>query len=105
MRRILLLSVLLTGCAGLSRSCSSWGAGAFGSDWLVAQYALDGHVLRCWRLPGASVSNEAQSDGIYWQAPSGHLVHISGWYNRVQVKSGDYAGAAKELDINLDSCK
>lgn len=44
------------------------------------------------------------TDGIFWQSPDGHLVHISGWYNRVQVQNGDFEGAARQLGIDLASC-
>jgi len=100
----LLSMTMLVGCAGMSRECSSWGAGTFGSNWVIVQYANDGRLIKCWRLSSVSVSNEEHSDGIYWKSPDGHLVHISGWYNRVQVDGGDWAGAAKELDINLEGC-
>lgn len=31
-------------------------------------------------------------------------MHISGWYNRVQVSRGDFQGAARELAIDLATC-
>jgi hypothetical protein len=31
-------------------------------------------------------------------------VHISGWYNRVQVNNGDWNGAAAALGIDLSRC-
>lgn len=91
--------LLAAGCAGTMRDCSSWWAGASGADWLVAQYKYDGTPLRCWRLPNTSIANEPHSDGVYWKSPDGHLVHLSGWYNRVQVANGDFDGAARELGI------
>lgn len=99
-----LVLLSLCGCAAIDRDCSSCTASSFGSDWIVLQYGYDGKPINCWRLQNAAITNESQTDGIYWQAPSGHLVHISGWYNRVQVQSGDYAGAAKQLGINLSAC-
>jgi hypothetical protein len=40
-----------------------------------------------------------------WLDPHGsHLVHISGWYNRVQVNNGDWNGAAATLGIDLSRC-
>lgn len=97
--------LLITACAGMSRSCAGCNAERFGADWIVAQYVLDGSVMRCWKLPRTSVANEAGSDGIYWQDLAGHLVHISGWYNRVQVSGGDWAGAAKALGVDLSKCE
>jgi hypothetical protein len=96
--------LLLCGCAGLSRDLQSCGASSFGSDWLVLQYGYDGKPINCWKLQTTAISNEERSDGIYWKSPSGHLVHISGWYNRVQVDHNDYEGAAKQLGVSLASC-
>ncbi len=104
-RLVICVFLFLTGCSGFLRQCSSWGASAFGSDWLIIQYNMNGGALKCWRLKDVSVQNEHNSDGIYWQASDGHLVHISGWYNRVQVSSGDWTGAAKALSVNLKSCE
>jgi hypothetical protein len=94
----------LAGCTGVSRDCSSWSAGAMGADWVVAQYRYDGTVLRCWRLPGTSIGNEQGSDGIFWQSPEGHLVHLSGWYNRVQVEGGGWDSAAASIGVALKEC-
>lgn len=98
------LCLTLAGCAGFSRSCSSDIAVAFGANWLVVQYRYDGEAMRCWKLSGTSVENETGSDGIYWKSPEGHLVHISGWYNRVQVAHEDWAGAASSLGVDLKKC-
>ena len=99
-----LFLLALCGCASWDRSCSSCSAETFGSDWIVLQYGYDGKPINCWKLGNTSITNEAQSDGIYWKAPEGHLVHVSGWYNRVQVDHNDYAGAAKQLGIDLNAC-
>lgn len=96
--------LLCTGCAAVQRDCSSCGAENFGSDWVVIQYGYDGHPINCWQLRNTAITNEDQTDGIYWQSRSGHLVHISGWYNRVQVTGGDFSGAAKQLGITLSLC-
>ena len=95
----------LSGCAGTSRGCAALGAESFGADWVVAQYRYDGSVLRCWRLPGTSIGNEPHSDGIFWQSPEGHLVHISGWYNRVQVEAGAWGSAAASIGVDLKGCQ
>lgn len=106
MRIALLLGLIALGaCAGQMRGCSAWNAEAFGADWLVVQYRNDGQVMKCWRLAGVSVTNEHQSDGVYWKDPWGHLVHISGWYNRVQVSGGNWKGAAESLGVDLAVCK
>jgi hypothetical protein len=96
--------LMLTGCAGFWRGCSSWSAQAFGSDWIVVQYNNQGQVFKCWRLGNTSIANEQSSDGIYWKSPDGHLVHISGWYNRVQVYNANWTGAAKQLGLDESVC-
>ena len=103
-KRFWLLFLFLAGCAGWSRDCSSCTASSFGSDWIIVQYRNDGTPINCWMLRNTAIDNEHGTDGIYWQEPSGHLVHISGWYNRVQVTGGDFKGAAKQLNVNYDSC-
>lgn len=103
-RRIVTFMLLLslTGCAGMARSCSSEWAENVGADWIVVQLAANGDVINCWKLQNVSITNESQSDGIYWKDnTTSHLVHISGWYNRVQVKSGRYEEAAKLLGVDL----
>ncbi len=107
MKRILLGLILFTmSCAGWDASCSSCAAQSFGSDWLVVQVnALNGTPYRCWTLQGASVSNESQSDGIWWKdTRSDNLVHISGHYNRVQVVHGNWDDAYKQVGLTKTSC-
>lgn len=113
MRRLLVVTacLLVGGCVGLSRGCSNWSARSFGGDWIVAQYRMDGTPFNCWQLRNVSITNEAQSDGIYWKdTATGHLVHISGWYNRVQVVGTNafapkqWEEAAKLVGVNLNQC-
>jgi len=99
---LLLCLILLSGCAGMGRGCSSIWADAAGADWIVVQYGMDGSPIAAWKLTNVSIANETSSDGIYWKEGSGHLVHISGWYNRVQVANSDYASASKLLGIELN---
>jgi hypothetical protein len=100
-----ILSLLfLTACAGWERDCNSKVASSFGGDWIVLQYGMDGAPINCWKLTGTAISNEEHTDGIFWQDTAGHLVHISGWYNRVQVSNNDFAGAAKAIGIDINSC-
>lgn len=95
--------IIAIGCAGFQRECTGCNAGAFGSDWVVAQYDMNMQPKAAWVLTNTSISNESSSDGIYWlDAESGHLVHISGWYNRVQVKNHQFKAAAKLVGIDLD---
>ncbi len=98
------LALALFGCAGLEKSCSSSVAETFGGDWIVVQFDMKGEPFNCWKMTNVSIDNEDRSDGIYWKNATGHLVHISGWYNRVQVKGGDFASAAKSLGVELAKC-
>jgi hypothetical protein len=97
-------ALFLTGCAGFERGCSAAIASDFGADWVIVQYGASGDPMNCWQLKDVSVANERQSDGVYWKDQDGHLVHISGWYNRVQVERGDFAGAAKAVGVDLSGC-
>ncbi len=99
-RRLLLL-LLFTGCAGLDRDCAHCGTEFSGANWLVVQLKMDGEIKNCWQLHGLAVSNEQGSDGIWW-ADHGEQVHISGWYNYVQVV--DWNSAAVTLGVNLTQC-
>lgn len=105
-RRIALAvaALFVVSCAGTMRECSSCTAGEFGADWIVVQLRMDGTPFRCWELHDVSVANEPSSDGIYWQSADGHLVHISNFYNRVQVEGGDFASAYEELGITRAEC-
>lgn len=96
---------LFMGCAGMSRSCSACNAEAYGSDWVIVQLDLEGEPFRCWKLLDTSITNESQSDGIYWENQDGHLVHISGLYNRVQVHGGNWGQAFEELGLTDESCR
>lgn len=99
------LAVLVFGCAGLGRDCSSCTASSFGADIVVVQMDAWGHPYRCWALQNVSLDNESQSDGIYWKSTSGNLLHISGHYNYVQVMNGDWDGAYREFNITEATCR
>jgi hypothetical protein len=102
---LMVLGFITVGCAGMSRDVSSWLAREVGADWIVVQYRWDGIPMNCWRLTGVGISNEPQSDGIFWKDSStGHLVHIAGWYNRVQVTSGDFVSAAHLTGVDSEAC-
>ena len=103
--RMILAALLLTGCAGFQRDCNSGMAQSFGGDWIIVQYKFDGSPINCWKLVSSPVSSEEHSDGIFWQDPQGHLVHISGWYNRIQVSSGRWDDAAKTLGVDSAKCR
>lgn len=97
--------ILLSGCAGLDRSCSSSCATSLGADWVIVQIDALGRPFRCWALENTSVDNEQSTDGIYWQSPNGHLVHISGFYNRVQVQGGRWSQALAEVGLTPEACR
>jgi len=105
MRKWLWILALMAGCAALERDCTSMCASGMGADWLVAQYRFDGEVMRCWKLPNSSITSESTSDGIYWLAPTAHMVHVAGWYNYVQVKRGAWDTAAQEIGVDLANCR
>lgn len=104
--KVALISTFVCGCAGIERDCSSFNAENFSADWIVVQNDNHMEIKRCWRLPSTAITNEDKSDGIYWLDPNSgkHLVHISGWYNRVQVEDGDWEGAAQTLGIDISKC-
>lgn len=101
---ILVMALSFGGCAGWARGCSANMAEGFGSDWIVVQYSGMGEPFRCWELHGVSVANEDHSDGLYWQSTDGHLIHISGFYNRVQVSSSEWDSAYSELGLTRERC-
>lgn len=105
MKRYWSLFLLLMGCAGMERECSSMSASNFGADWVITQMDTRGRPFRCWALRNTSITNERQSDGIYWQEPGGQLVHISGGYNRVQVVNSNWTAAYAELGLTRATCK
>lgn len=108
MKRLLFtafLALLVGGCAATSRGCSRFSAENFGGNWVVAQYRMDGTAFNCWKLYGVAIVNEPGSDGVYWKdSTSPHLVHISGWYNRVQVVGNDWPAAARLLNVDESKC-
>lgn len=90
----------LTSCGkGWERQQAINNAENNGADWVVSQYDMNGHTARCWLLTNVSVANEEHSDGLHWQDNDGHLIHISGWYNRVMVLHGDFQEAGNQIDI------
>lgn len=100
-----MLILLTAGCEGVMRDCSSWWASdVTGADWIVVQLDMNGETFNCWRLEGSGVSSETNSDGIYWLTSDGHLVHVSGWYNYVQVQSEAWRSAAEAVGIDLRKC-
>lgn len=101
---VALAIAILPGCAGMGRSWSAGCAENFGADWVVVQYRQDGTAFHCWKLSDVSMTNEKASDGIYWKDRSWNLVHISGWYNRVQVFGGRYEAASVLLGVESSKC-
>jgi len=83
---VVMVTVLMfLGPKGCERHISSWRADAYGSDWLVVQYAQDGSVMNHWELTDKSVGSETNSDGIYFIDSDGNVVHLSGHYVYVEV--------------------
>lgn len=100
----ILLALVMTGCAGFNKGCSKWAANEFGSDWIVVQYTMDGKPFHCWKLQGASVTG-TEGGSVDWQdRRNSHLVHITGWENRVQVVGGDFESAGNLVGIDSAKC-
>lgn len=77
----------------------------FRENWVVVQYKIDGTPLHCWKLKNIAISSEGHSDGIYWKADNGNLVHVSANYNRVQVSGGNFTAAEIDLGVTDEQCK
>lgn len=104
--RFAFAAVLLLGCASTDRTCAQCSTEIHGADWLVVQLKADGEIRNCWQLHDLSLANEPHSDGVWWVS-SGEQVHISGWYNYVQVGSmapANWNSAAATLGVNLSQC-
>jgi len=102
-KRYLLLCVLLAGCAGWQKECTQIGAKNFGANWIVVQFDQSGRPFHCWKLRGVSVTSE-QGGNVDWQTSDGHLVHLTGWENRVQVRGSDFESAAKLVGVDANLC-
>jgi hypothetical protein len=104
-RRLLvgLAAALTLGCAGIQKSCSQFGASSFGANWIVVQYGFDGKPFHCWKLMNVAV-DDSTGGNVDWQTRDGHLVHLTGWENRVQVRGNDFAGAARLVGVDADQC-
>lgn len=97
-------AMLMAGCAGVRKDWAQTNASAYGADWIVVQYAFDGRPFHCWKLTGASLDSET-GGSINWQDTTHrHLMHVTGWENRVQVVDGDFATAARLLGVEAEKC-
>jgi hypothetical protein len=90
--------VVIIGPAGLYNKFNAWQASAYGSDWLIVQYAQNGSVITHWELEDAAVHSEDSSDGIYFTTDHG-VVHLSGHYVYIQSPTKEMEG--KLLDGRL----
>lgn len=103
---LLLCTVLsIAGCDGCERGFADDNARRFGADWIVVQYDYTDAPFRCWRLEDVSVANEHNSDGIYWLAEGGNLVHLSGMYTRIQVENDNWAQGFAEIGLTAEGCE
>jgi hypothetical protein len=80
----LLFAAVAVGPNGIKTGCAGWQASAYGSDWIVVQYAQSGCVLSSWELKDEAIKNESGSDGIFFVGEEGDVVHLSGHYIYVQ---------------------
>lgn len=106
-KNVLMIAVLslVFSCAGIERGCSSGCANHLGGDWIVVQYDMRGEPFACWKLYDVSMTNEKNSDGIYWLDAAGNLIHVGGWYNRVQVGNDAWGAAARSVGVILEYCR
>jgi hypothetical protein len=103
--KVAVLTLFMTGCAGLDRGISSCSATQFGSNWIVVELTeAGGKPYRCWELNDVALSSETQSDGIFWKDAHG-LVHVSGSYDYIQVTGGDWDEAFKYVNLTRAACK
>lgn len=92
-------------CQQCNRTTTSWK----GADFMVVQFDQDGKPFNCWKLQDVAIVDDDHSGGIWWTDDrSGDLVHISGWYNYIQIGGGmtgeTSVDAAKALGIDLFRC-
>jgi hypothetical protein len=72
------------GPSGIKTGFSGWKASAYGSDWMVVQYAQSGCVITSWVLKNEAIQNESSSDGIFFVNEDDEVVHLSGHYVYIQ---------------------
>jgi hypothetical protein len=106
---IIILIIMVLGYFGrtsVSRGCSNFSAKYTGADWIIVKTDLEGKPFRCWELRNVSIVNEENSDGIYWKDSStGNLIHISGFYDRVQVSNNNWDKAFRTLNLTRNTCQ
>lgn len=103
--RILLWTFLLwlCGCAGTCQSFKVGCSNELGfNDWLIVQYPPNGDHPNCWVVKSKPLNGEELA--TYWIDDAGHIIHINVLHNIVQVKGGDFQGAAKALGVDLKTC-
>ena len=97
---LLLLGGISIGPKGCDRHLQSWVSSSYGADWLVIQYTGQGQIQNYWELKSKSIGNEGNSDGIFFVAEDGNMVHLSGHYLYLQVPEPNWASVkAKYLGI------
>jgi hypothetical protein len=77
-----------------------------GADWVVVELVeMNGSPYRCWELRNVALSSEEGSDGIYWKdRESGNLIHVSGSYDYVQVRDGNWDAAFRQINMSREAC-
>ena len=88
---------ILVGPKGCQNKIRSWSSSAYGSDWLVVQYAYDGTVIASWELNNKAVDNETNSDGIRFIDKNSNVVHLSGHYVYIEVREKRWEEARTKL--------
>lgn len=94
---IVVLLAVITGPQGCRNRLRSWSSSAYGSDWMIVQYAQDGSVITNWEVKNRAVNNEQNSDGIYFIDDDGNVVHLSGHYVYVEIRGDKWDEARRRL--------
>lgn len=100
---VIIIPLVIMGPSGIKTGCMGWKASAYGSDWLVVQYAQSGCIISTWELENEAIKNEQDSDGIFFVAPEG-VVHLSGHYVYVQLTEEDSLVEAKHQLTGTGKC-
>ena len=95
---IILFFVILLGPARIQNMFASWKTKFSGASWSVIYFNNKGKVIKYWEIQAKSIENEGQSDGIYFRDKNNDIIHLSGNYIYVQVKSS-FEQVRKEWNI------
>ena len=93
---ILFLLFLIIGPNKINRFWQNYKADAYGSDWLVVQYDMTGSPIQYWELKDKSIGSEFNSDGIFFTDNDNLVIHLSGFYNYIEIKDNNFEKAKEK---------